>query len=193
MLPKTVVVFGGAECAEEKRDFYFSLAYRTGKLLAEQEFVVASGAGPGLMDEVLRGAKEGKGKTIGIGLNLSGRKQSEYADESALFDDLRARQSKLIELGDAYVVLPGGVGTLAEVGAVLAAKRVGEMTYKPMVFVGKYYRVFESMIEKMIQEGLAQEEVRGYYALAETPEEGVKIVQEQLLLEKKYFEVEKIK
>src|SRR4051812_42450332 len=131
---KNVVIFAGNDCIEKLRAYYYAVAYSTGKLLAESGLTVVTGAGGGLMNEALRGAHEAGGKTIGIGLNIGERKQSDFAKDITLFDKLHPRQDKMIALGDAYVALPGGVGTLFEVLNIIALKRIAEMPAgKPLV------------------------------------------------------------
>src|SRR4051812_18552771 len=92
---KTIAVFAASSVSKEKEKYYFDLAYETGKLLAQAGFVVASGAGPGLMDELMHGASEAGGQTIGIGLDLPGRFQSKYTASLSLFAKLSPRQDQL--------------------------------------------------------------------------------------------------
>lgn len=174
---KKIVVFAGNECVKEKEEYYYSLAYKLGKLLAENNFITVTGGGPGLMNEVMKGAFENKGKTISICLDVPGRKHSIYASEKIIYENLNKRQEKLLGMADGFLVLPGGVGTFYEIFAVLALKRKGELDKnKPLIFVGGYYDEFDLLMNKIYKEGFAQEKVKSFYERAVTPEEAIKIL-----------------
>ncbi|MCR4328638.1 MAG: LOG family protein [Patescibacteria group bacterium] len=178
---KKIVVFAGNICLKERESFYFDLAYRTGKALAQNGFVTITGAGPGLMDQALKGAQEAGGDTIGIGLDFEGRKNSIYVNTLTLFDKLGPRQDKLIELGDAYMALPGGVGTLYEIFNILALKRINEMNAdKPLILLGEYYDAFKEIFTKMVGDGFAGPSVHTLYAVAPSPEEAVAMLKANL-------------
>ena len=153
------------------------MAYRTGKLLAENGFVTLTGGGPGLMNEVMRGAFENGGKTIGVRLNIPGRSHSQYATEHLLFDALNPRQEKLLNLGDAFLSLPGGIGTLYEIVAVLALKRKGEIPEgKPLILVDDYFIPYKKLMEKMQEEGFLNHNFGQYFQYVKTPEEAINIL-----------------
>lgn len=171
---KRIVVFAANECWKDKEKYYYSLAFRTGKLLAEAGFVVVTGGGPGLMNEVLRGAYESHGKTVGICINIRDRFHSEFITTKEVFDELIPRQERLLSLADGFIALPGGVGTVYEIMEVIALKRKKEIsTTKPLLLVDGYYHKFQYMIESMVDEGFANQLVYSYYSLLSTPEQAV--------------------
>ncbi len=173
-MQKKIVVFAGNECSVEKEKYYYPLAYKTGKLLAKSGFTVVTGGGEGLMNEVMRGAFEAGGKTIGIRLNIAGRKHSEFVTKTLLFSDLNARQEEILRIGDGYLTLPGGVGTLYEMFAVLALKRKGELSErKPLIIIDGYYKEFEILMNKMYAEGFAEKKINSFYKMVDSPEEAV--------------------
>jgi len=174
---KNIVVFAGNDCAKDKEKYYYSLAYKTGKLLAQNGFTVVSGGGPGLMNELMRGAYEAGGKTIAICLEILGRKHTEFATEKTVYKDLNVRQTKLISYGDAFISLPGGVGTLYEISAILALKRKEEIeSRKPFFLIDSYFQKFEPFLENMITEGFINESLRNYYKLVNTPEVAIDLL-----------------
>lgn len=178
---KKIVIFAGNGCTKERELYYFDLAYKTGKLLAEKEFVVVSGGGPGLMNEVSRGAYEAGGYTIGICLETKGRTQSNFLKEKQVFYKLRKRQEKLMSLADGFLALPGGIGTLYEITEVLALKRKYEIPEGvPLVIVDGYYTEFQVMMENMEKEGFTPPYLHTMYDRVETPEEGIEILIEKL-------------
>lgn len=174
-MTKKIVVFAGNECVKAKEKYYFSLAYKTGKLLAENKFITVTGGGPGLMNEVMRGAFENGGETIGIRLNVPGRKHSEFVTKSMLFDNLNKRQEELLRIADGFISLPGGIGTFYEVFAVLALKRKQELDKNiPLLLVGGYYDRFENLMKQMYEEEFAESKIKSFYTKVETIEETLK-------------------
>jgi len=178
---KKIAVFAGSECDGPKKEYYLALARRTGALLAQSGFVAMTGAGSaGLMNETLRGAHESGGKTMGIGLNIKGRTQSTFAHSIDIYDKLGLRQDQLIQLGDAYIALPGGIGTLYEIANIIALKRIDEMpTDKPLILIDEYYDMIRPLIRTMMAEGFARD-LDACYTIVKTPEEAIYLL-------KKYF------
>ncbi len=178
---KNIAIFAGNGCKKEKEPEYFPLAHTMGELLAKNNFVTVTGAGAGLMEEALRGAFQAGGETIGVGLNFEGRKRSQYLTSSTEFDTLAPRQDKLIQTGDAYIALPGGVGTFYEIFNILALKRLKEIPpEKPLILVGTYYEDFEHMLKKMAKEGFVEEKVFSLYDMAATPEEALVLLKQKI-------------
>lgn len=176
-MKKKIVVFAANECVKEKKKYYYSLAYNTGKLMAINNFITVTGGGPGLMNEVMRGAYEAGGETIGVRLSVPGRKHSQFTTEFLLFSDLNLRQTKLLGMADGFLALPGGVGTLYEIFAVVALKRKGELEKnKPLILIDGYYEEFELLMGKMYKEGFAAKEVKSFYKRVSSPKEAIKLL-----------------
>jgi uncharacterized protein (TIGR00730 family) len=176
-MDKTIAVFGGNECVKEKEAYYFGLAYTMGALLAKSGFTVATGMGPGLMDQALKGAMEAGGKTFGVGVEVPGRAHSKYVTDSVMMGDLNSRQAKLIEVSDAYIALPGGVGTLYEISNILVFKNIKRLPEeKPLILVDGYYRALSGFLEQMMTEGFLRKEAKAFYKIVETPEEALDIM-----------------
>lgn len=176
---KNIVVFAGNDCVKVRQEYYYSLAYKTGKLLAEEGFTVVSGGGPGLMNELMRGAFEAGGKTIAVCLEIPGRKHTVFATEKLVFYNLKERQNKLISYADAFLSLPGGVGTLYEIFAVLALKRKAEIDAKiPFILIGQYFQNLQVVLESMIAEGFMNGNLHNFYKLADTPQIAVSLLKD---------------
>lgn len=179
---KKIVVFAGNECVKEKEKYYYSLAYKTGKLLAENNFITVTGGGPGLMNEVMRGAYENGGETLGVRLNVPGRKHSKFVTEFILFTDLNKRQEELLKMADGFISLPGGVGTFYEIFAVLALKRKGQLDKnKPLILVDGYYDEFYTLMDKMYKEGFAERQIKSFYTRVASYNEAVKLLKSVLI------------
>ncbi len=112
-----VTVFGTSRA--KQGDKVFTFAVRLGRLLAEAGYTVANGGYGGSMLAVSKGANEMGGTVIGVTCSVFKRSGANpYITEEIITENLEQRVAKLIELGDAYVVLPGGTGTLLELAYV---------------------------------------------------------------------------
>ncbi len=152
-MSKIITVFGSARQEENTPDYM--LAYDLGKELASAGFILCNGGFRGVMEASARGAKEAGGKTIGVTFDISGRKPNPWVDEIVHVPQLIDRMLKLIELGDAYVVLKGGTGTLLEFVAVWEYVNKGLMREKPIVLIGNFWRrVVTTMREELLWEGI---------------------------------------
>lgn len=181
-MKRRVAVFGGSGTRPDNQEYYFNLAYETGKLLAQNNYIVITGAGPGLMDETLRGAIEAGGETIGVYFNKKGRKQSQYVTTPYWFDTLRPRQKKIIEVAEACIALPGGIGTLYEFIEVLALKKVGDIpAAKPLILLNDYYDNLNKLFQEVVTEGFAQESLYDLYFLAKSPTDATSYINTHLI------------
>lgn len=173
-MQKRIVVFAGNECREDRENYYFSLAYKTGKLLAKANFVVVTGGGPGLMNQTTKGAFETGGKTIGVCLKISGRKQSEYLTEKCEYHSLDPRREKLLSLGHGFIALPGGIGTFNEICQVLVLKRKMEISRNcPLILIDSYFQEFRLLIDKLKDEGFIRSDFDSLFSMVDTPGEAV--------------------
>ncbi len=129
----------------------YAVAKDTGEQIALAGFTVCNGGYGGIMEASARGAKEAGGKTIGvICAAFPGRTANKWIDEVLIEDSLIARLTKLMVLGDAYVIMKGGTGTLLELAAVLEFTNKGLMLEKPIVLVGDFWAgVVETLKEEM--------------------------------------------
>lgn len=113
---KIVTVFGSS-LPREGSPAYVE-AHRLGRLLAEAGYAVCNGGYGGLMEASARGAREAGGHTIGVTCAVWTRKPNPFVVEQVHTQSFSERLMTLIQRGDAYVVLPGGTGTLAELALV---------------------------------------------------------------------------
>lgn len=159
-----MVVFSGSSCSDSE---ILKLSYQLGFKLAEAGYRVVNGGGPGLMHEVLKGAKDAGGATFSVQLGKHEREQSPFADESVHFKRLRPRQDELLTHGDAFIALPGGIGTLYEVLEILALKNTGELRTHPLILLGEHYRPFINWMEGHKLKGMVPERWNSYFKTAE--------------------------
>jgi uncharacterized protein (TIGR00725 family) len=113
-----VTVFGSARFAEGHS--YYELARQLGRRLAEEGFAVMTGGGPGIMEAANRGAKEGGGLSLGCNIKLpKEQKPNPYLDRFIQLEYFFVRKVMLVKFSCAFVVMPGGFGTLDEAFEVL--------------------------------------------------------------------------
>ena len=150
-----VSVFGSARV---KRDAeYYRLAEETARLLSEAGFAVFSGGGPGLMEATNKGAFEGGGMAVGLNIDLP-REQpsSRYQHISLRFKHFFARKVMFAKFASAYVVLPGGYGTLDELFEALTLVQTGKGRQMPIILVHEpFWRgLLGWMRETLVSEGM---------------------------------------
>ena len=139
MNERTITIFGTGKAAPG--DDVYELAYKTGRILARAGFTIANGGYGGTMLAAAKGAAEAGGKIIGVTcLAFKGSCANEYISREIVTESLEERLHKLIKLGHAYVVLPGGTGTLLELANVWELKNKGfPDTDKPIILVGGFW------------------------------------------------------
>jgi uncharacterized protein (TIGR00730 family) len=129
-----VSVFGSARV--KPGTLYYKLAEETARRLSEAGFAVFSGGGPGLMEATNKGAFEGGGMAVGLNIDLP-REQpsSRYQHISLRFKHFFARKVMFAKFASAYVVLPGGYGTLDELFEALTLVQTGKGRQMPIILV----------------------------------------------------------
>jgi uncharacterized protein (TIGR00730 family) len=133
-----VTVFGSARFPESSA--YYRMGRDIGAGLARQGYTVITGGGPGLMEAANRGAREAGGYTVGANIQLPlEQKPNPYLDKHIHFRYFFARKVILVKYSYAYVVLPGGFGTLDEVTEALTLIQTGKLFYFPVILVGHEY------------------------------------------------------
>jgi uncharacterized protein (TIGR00730 family) len=134
-----VTVFGSARFAGEDHPYY-SLGQDLGRELARRGFAVMTGGGPGLMEAANRGAKESGGRSIGCNITLpKEQKPNPYLDLWVEFRYFFVRKLMLAKYSNAFVVMPGGFGTLDELFEIATLIQTGKMKSFPVILIGKSY------------------------------------------------------
>jgi uncharacterized protein (TIGR00730 family) len=135
---KIITIFGTGRA--KSGDEVFNLAQTTGRLLAEAGFTIANGGYGGTMLAAAKGAQQAGGNVIGVTCSAFGGKANEYIGKEIVTTSLDERLNKLIELGDGFVVLPGGTGTLLELAMVWELKNKGFLQQdKPVIIIGDFW------------------------------------------------------
>jgi len=133
-----VTIYGSARFKEGH--LYYELARSIAKALAENGFSVMTGGGPGVMEAANRGAKEGGGVSLGCNIVLPFEQRlSPYVDTKVEFEFFFTRKVILRKNSVAYVLMPGGFGTMDEIFEVLTLIQTGKLPARPVVCMGKDY------------------------------------------------------
>ena len=154
-----VSIFGSARV--ERDSECYRLTETIARLLSDAGFSVVSGGGPGVMEAANKGAFEGKSLSIGLNIQLPHEQQANhYQDISQSFRHFFARKYMFVKVAAAYVVMPGGFGTLDELLEALTLIQTGKSPHIPLILVGSefwaglldWFRT-RLVVEKMIDPG----------------------------------------
>lgn len=176
-----VTVYGSARFREGHE--YYEMARAIGKALAENGFAVMTGGGPGVMEAANRGAKEGKGLSLGCNIKLPfEQKLNPYIDEKVEFEFFFTRKTILRKNSIAYVLMPGGFGTMDEIFEVLTLIQTGKIPQRPVICMGrKYWSHIQKFIrETMIEVGTISPEDLDLIYLTDDAQDGVDYIKRRL-------------
>src|SRR5207245_8202981 len=148
-----VTIFGSARTREG--DPHYQLARQMGAAIARLGFTVMTGGGPGIMEAANRGAKDAGGRSVGCNIALpSEQKPNAYLDRCVRLHYFFVRKALLVKYSYAFVVMPGGAGTLDELFEAVTLIQTGKIKNFPIVIMGTdYWKELIGFIDKMAQRG----------------------------------------
>ena len=148
-----VTVFGSARFDEQHR--YYALAREVGAALSTLGFTVMTGGGPGIMEAANRGAREAGGRSVGCNVELPFEQHpNPYLDRWVTCRHFFVRKVLLVKYSYAFVVLPGGFGTLDELTEALTLIQTRKIEQFPIVLMGRdYWAPFLAMTQSMLAAG----------------------------------------
>jgi uncharacterized protein (TIGR00730 family) len=133
-----VTVFGSARTPPE--DPYYAKAVETARLLATEGFPVITGGGPGIMEAANRGCQEGNGLSIGCNIELPFEQGlNPYVERAINFRYFFVRKTMFVKYSTAFIVFPGGYGTMDELFEALTLIQTGKVKYFPVILFGRDY------------------------------------------------------
>jgi uncharacterized protein (TIGR00730 family) len=133
-----VSIFGSARTRPDQP--YFKLTEEIARLLSDAGFSVISGGGPGIMEAANKGAFYGKSASVGLNIQLPHEQSSNhYQNISQTFQHFFARKVMFVKFASAYVVMPGGFGTLDELMEALTLVQTGKTRRMPIILVGSKF------------------------------------------------------
>jgi uncharacterized protein (TIGR00730 family) len=177
-----VSVFGSARTKPENQ--YYQSAEEIGYLLTQKGYGVITGGGPGIMEAANKGAKRGKGKSVGLNIELPfEQSHNEFIDNDKLlnFDYFFVRKVMFVKYAQGFIVLPGGVGTLDELFEAITLIQTEKIGRFPIVLVGSSYWqglldwIKVTMLES--EHNISPEDL-DLFNIVDTPTEAVEIIEE---------------
>ncbi|MEW6535467.1 MAG: TIGR00730 family Rossman fold protein [Candidatus Auribacterota bacterium] len=178
-LGPAVSVFGSAVTLPS--DPYYKKAVEIAKLLVENGFGVITGGGPGIMEAGNKGAFEAKGISVGLNIHLPReQKPNPFINKLLEFRYFFVRKVMFVKYAKAFIILPGGYGTLDELFESLTLIQTKRIAKFPVVLVGKeYWHGMLDWIETvMYGEGKIDKEDLDLFTLVEEPEEVIQVIKE---------------
>ena len=171
-----VSMFGSARTSKDDR--YYKLAEEIAYGITKIGFGVITGGGPGIMEAANKGAKEGGGKSVGLGIELPFEAgNNKYIDNnlSHQFDYFFVRKVMLVKYAQGFIVLPGGFGTLDELFEALTLIQTDKIGEFPIVLVGKDYwgGLIDWFQKTLLEENRISEKDLKLFRLVDTADEAV--------------------
>ncbi len=177
-----ICVFCGSSSGSDPQ--YAAAARTLGRLIAGRGFsMLYGGGGLGLMGETARAVREGGAHVVGILPDFLRRVEQppEWEKDLIVTPDLQDRKTRMLTMADAFVVLPGGAGTMDEFFEVVTSASLGVLA-KPILVVNTagYFATLERLMNHIVLEGFARPEILGVYRVVDTPEEAMDAIADEL-------------
>ena len=176
-ITKGVSIFGSARTTEDNENYI--AARETGRLLAEAGFEIITGGGPGIMEAANRGARDAGKISVGCNIELPFEQtQNPYQTKSLTFKYFFVRKTMFIKYSNAYIIFPGGFGTMDEVFEALTLIQTRKIRNFPVVLFGsQYWRGMVSwMTSVMLNEKNISPEDLGLIYMTDSPQDAANFV-----------------
>ncbi|MBP7843650.1 MAG: TIGR00730 family Rossman fold protein [Proteobacteria bacterium] len=176
---KGVSIFGSARI---KRDSpYYNMARKVGFELGKKGFTIITGGGPGVMEAANRGAQDAGANSIGLGIKLPFEDSlNPYLDDSEMFNFFFVRKVMLVKYAHAFVICPGGLGTLDEMFEALTLIQTKKVSDFPVILMGKKYwkPLLEFIRETLVKDGMINPKDLDDLHVTDDPKEAARIVEQ---------------
>lgn len=175
-----IAVFGSARFKEDH--VYYISAREFGKRIAELGFTTMTGGGPGIMEAANRGALESGGMSVGCNIRLPFEQtHNKYMQKWMTFDHFFVRKTMLIKYSYAFIIMPGGFGTMDELFETLTLVQTKSITGFPVVLFGKeYYEPLMDVLHMMATKGTISEEDMSLVLLTDNIEEAMEHIRKYI-------------
>ncbi|WP_445395786.1 LOG family protein [Streptomyces sp. LE64] len=180
-LPSAISVFGSARTRPGTPEY--EAGVRIGHALVDAGFAVITGGGPGAMEAANRGAREAKGVSVGLGIELPFEQGlNPHVDIGVNFRYFFVRKTMFVKYAQGFVVLPGGFGTLDELFEALTLVQTGKVTRFPIVLFGSAYwnGLVDWLRDTVIASGKAAEKDLLLFHVTDSVEEAVQLVTKEI-------------
>jgi hypothetical protein len=174
---KAVSIFGSSRAKPGTK--YYQLAEEIAYLLAKEGFAVITGSGPGLMEAANKGTKRAKGRSIGLNIHIpSEQKPNRYVDLLLDFRYFFVRKVMFVKYAKAFVIMPGGYGTLDEFTEAINLIQTQRIAKFPVVLFGSEY--WKGMLNWLREAVLANSNISkedlNIFTVVDDPKEVVKVI-----------------
>ena len=178
----SISIFGSARTKPDNK--YYQLGVEVSRKFAESGYGIITGGGPGIMEAGNKGAQEGKGKSVGLNIDLPfEQNHNPYIDQehNLQFDYFFVRKVIFVKYAQGFVILPGGLGTIDELFEALTLIQTKKISRRPVVLIGHAY--WDGLIEWIRSAMLEQEhnispEDLDLFTVVDTADEAVEYVDE---------------
>ena len=173
-----VTVFGSARYSEGHPSYQH--ARDVGAALARAGFTVMTGGGPGLMEAANRGAREAGGRSVGCNIQLPAeQKPNRYLDVWIELEHFFVRKIMLAKYSYAFVVMPGGFGTLDEAFEAATLVQTGKIRQFPIVFMDtEFWAPLRALINHQVEEGAVTHQDAGLLTFTDSVEEAAALIED---------------
>ncbi|MFA5320317.1 MAG: TIGR00730 family Rossman fold protein [Candidatus Omnitrophota bacterium] len=178
-LGKAVSIFGSSRTSPQ--DKYYKLAEETAYLLARSGFAVITGSGGGIMEAANKGARRAKGKSVGLNIQIpSEQKANKYIDTLLEFHYFFVRKVMFVKYASAFVIMPGGYGTLDEFFEAVTLIQTGRIPKFPVVLFGRAYwqGLLEWLKDTVVAKGSVDRRELDIFKIADTPSQAARIIKD---------------
>lgn len=186
VMPETfpaVTIFGSSRI--KPKSAIYKDTVKVSRLLVESGFNVISGGGPGVMEAANRGAAEAKGKSVGLHIELPNEQApNKYANIRLAFKYFFIRKVMFVKYAVAYIIMPGGFGTLDELFEALTLIQTKRIRYFPVILMDSQF--WEGLLDwaknTLIKEQTISESDFDIFNIVDTPEEAVAIIKRRVVV-----------
>jgi uncharacterized protein (TIGR00730 family) len=178
-----VSIYGSARL--QPSDPYYQLTVEIAETLAKNGYAVISGGGPGIMEAANKGARQGGGKSVALNIGLPMEQTpNPYANISLDFRYFFTRKVMFVKYAHAFIVMPGGFGTLDECFTALTLIQTRRSYKVPVIMVGNaYWQGMYDWLGEGVERGLFTKEDRELMTFTEDPKQILKIIDDHVATE----------
>jgi len=178
-----VTIFGSSRA--KPKSPYYKTTVKVARLLVENGFNVISGGGPGIMEAANKGAAEAGGKSVGLHIQLPNeQKPNKYANVRLGFKYFFIRKVMFVKYAVAYIIIPGGFGTLDELFEALTLIQTKRITYFPIILMDSQFwnGLLDWVKNTLIKENTVSKSDFDIFNVVDTPEEAISIIKRTVVV-----------
>ena len=178
-----VTIFGSSRA--KPKSPYYKTTVKVARLLVENGFNVISGGGPGIMEAANKGAAEAGGKSVGLHIQLPNeQKPNKYANVRLGFKYFFIRKVMFVKYAVAYIIIPGGFGTLDELFEALTLIQTKRIKYFPVILMDSQFwnGLLDWIKNTLIKEHTISKSDFDIFNVVDTPEEAVSIIKKTVIV-----------